>query len=440
MPRGLAARFALLLVGALLLANLVALTLLSTERSRLMRDARDGREIERLAVLVPVLEGADPARRARLAAETSTRLAEVRLGPVAQVGRSGGDRWSRALAARLAEVLPGREVRAAVGPAAAALAPGGAPHGPRPAVLISVALAGPDGPFWLNLSVRGPPVREDVDGRAIVVVLVLSLGATLAVGLVFIRRLTRPLAALATAAQAAGRGDRGARVPVEGAAEMRAAARAFNEMQAEIARFDTERMRVLGAVGHDLRTPITSLRLRAEMVDDEAQRAAMVRTLDEMAVMAEGLVAYARGSREAEPVARMDLRAFLAGIAADRGLPFAAEGDAAVQARPVALARAVGNLLDNALRYGGGARLSLARAGSEAVIAVEDDGPGIPPERLEAVFDPFVRGETSRNAETGGAGLGLSIARAVALAHGGSVSLANRAEGGLRAELRLPLA
>ncbi len=215
------------------------------------------------------------------------------------------------------------------------------------------------------------------------------------------------------------------------------AAAAFNDMQARIARFDAERMRTLAAVGHDLRTPLTSLRIRAEMLD-EPDAAPMIRTLEEMTVMADGLVAYARGTAEAEPVQDVDLAALLARLCEDRGAPLAVDAPAIVRGRPVALGRAIGNLVDNALRYGGAARVLLSRAASEAVVTVEDNGPGIPEDRLAAVFEPFVRGEDSRSADIGGAGLGLSIARGIVAAHGGDVALENRAEGGLRATVRLP--
>jgi signal transduction histidine kinase len=271
-------------------------------------------------------------------------------------------------------------------------------------------------------------------------VLALSLVAVLGVGLLFARRLARPLEQLAEAAAAAGRGDRTIRLPEEGPRELRTAAAAFNNMQGRIARFDAERRRTLAAVGHDLRTPITSLRIRAETLDDDELREAMVRTLDEMTVMADGLVAYAKGSREAEEAQRIDLAPFLRRLCDERGAAFVARAVVAVVGRPVAFSRAIGNVIDNALRYGQSAPVRLDRDRREAIVCVEDEGPGIPPERLEAVFEPFVRGEGSRSQETGGAGLGLSIARNIVLAHRGAIRLENVAEGGLCVIIRLPLA
>ena len=142
--------------------------------------------------------------------------------------------------------------------------------------------------------------------------------------------------------------------------------------------------------------------------------------------------------RETEAAERIDSAPFLQRLCEERGAVFEALVDAQVQGRPVSLNRAIGNLVDNALRYGGSATVRLNGGGSEALVAIEDQGPGIPPERLEAVFEPFVRGEESRSADTGGAGLGLAIARNIVRAHGGAITLENRAEGGLVATVRLP--
>jgi signal transduction histidine kinase len=314
--------------------------------------------------------------------------------------------------------------------------------GARDAIAISIRLSpGPQGsPLWLNVRAAAPPGGPgDVESDVVLLVFALSLVAVLGAGMLFARRLARPLEPLARAANAAGRGDRTVRLPADGPRELRAAAQAFNDMQVRIAQFDAERMRTLAAVGHDLRTPITSLRIRAEMLGEDDLREPMVRTLDEMTVMADGLVAYAKGSRDAEASERIDLGSFLRRLCEERGAAFERQSDAAMMARPVALGRALGNLIDNALRYGKASSVRLNRDGAEAVIAIEDNGPGLPPERLEAVFEPFVRGDDSRSAETGGAGLGLSIARNIVIAHGGTIQLTNRPKGGLRATVRLPL-
>lgn len=436
-PDGLAARFALLLAAALIAANLIALALLSVQRTQQARAALIEREAERIVSLVPAIEAASPAARRAIAHDASTRFSRVSVDPEPFVDEPQTAPRSAALTRDLAAALGDRPARAAV-----MLQPGrGGRVGPE-TVAVSIALTVPRGDpaQWLNAVSRGDRRRPPGPDRDVfLIVLGLSLVSVLSVALLYVRRLTRPLGDLADAARAAGRGDRSARVAEDGPREIRDAAAAFNDMQGRISRFDAERMRTLAAVGHDLRTPITSLRIRAELLD-EADAAPMIRTLEEMTVMANGLVAYARGAGETEAVQNIDLAQLLARLCEERGAGFEAEGVITVMARPVGLGRAIGNLIDNAIRYGGAAWVRLTRDIGEAIITVEDDGPGIPPERLAEVFEPFVRGEDSRSAETGGAGLGLAIAHSIVAAHGGAIVLENRAGRGLRATVRLPVA
>lgn len=442
LPDGLAGRFAMVLIGALVTVNLVALGLLSLERSRSDREARAARIFEQIVSLTQALEAVEASARPALVREASGRALRADLDPEPLVRTQGTDRPSRELARALRQALPDRDLRVRMvdgrrfrPPPHATGDPDPPPGGRADGVAISIRLVG--GP-WLNLRSRlGSPEPPRAGGQALLAVPVLSLVVVLAVGLLFVRRLTRPLARLAAATRAAGHGDRRVRVPEEGARELRAAAAAFNDMQARIGAFEAERMRTLAAVGHDLRTPITSLRIRAEMLD-EAEAEPMIRTLDEMTVMANGLIAYARGAEEAEETEAVDLAPFLGRLCDELGATLTVEDAVRIEARPVALGRAIGNLIGNALRYGGSARVILRREGAGARIVIEDDGPGVPPDRLEAMFEPFVRGEASRSTETGGAGLGLSIARNIVLAHGGEITLENIAGGGLRARVSLP--
>lgn len=431
---GLAVRFSVLLTVALIAANLVAAALLYADRARQDSATLIEREVERIASLVPAIEAAPPGQRTEAAQEASTRFSRVSVDPAPFVEEMPTAPRSAALTRELGDVLGDREVRAAI------MVRDRGEDRRGETVALSILLRGDGALQWLNAVSRGdrrggPP---GIPGDILLLVLGISLLAVLGIAILFVHRLTRPLEDLAAAAQAAGRGDRTVRVAETGPRELRAASAAFNEMQARIARFDAERMRTLAAVGHDLRTPITSLRIRAELLD-EAEAAPMIRTLDEMTVMADGLVAYARGAGDGEEPQEIDLARMLARLCEDREATFAGGPSLQVRGRPVALGRAVGNLVDNALRYGGSARVSLSQEGAEAVITVDDDGPGIPPERLAAVLEPFVRGDDSRSAETGGAGLGLAIVRSVAVSHGGALALKNRAEGGLRATVRLPL-
>ncbi|WP_165644434.1 ATP-binding protein, partial [Oharaeibacter diazotrophicus] len=259
-----------------------------------------------------------------------------------------------------------------------------------------------------------------------------------------VRRITRPLRRLADAADRLGRGEDVPPLPEEGPEEARRTTHAFNAMQARVRRFVADRTRMIAAMSHDLRTPLTSLRLRAEFVDDDETREKMIATIDEMSRMTEATLAFARDDAKDEAARRTDVAALVRAIVddfADMGADVVAEGPDRLDmtVRPSALRRALRNLVENALRYGVRARVTLARETRETVITVDDDGPGIAADRIDEVFEPFTRLETSRNAETGGVGLGLSTARSIVRAHGGEITLTNREGGGLTATVRLPV-
>jgi signal transduction histidine kinase len=214
-------------------------------------------------------------------------------------------------------------------------------------------------------------------------------------------------------------------------------------MQERLNRYLDSRTRVLAAMSHDLRTPITRLRLRVESIEDEALRARCVDDLDEMTRMVRGALSVFRGLNDEESSMPVDIDALLQELQrryAEINASVAIEGRAAAPfpGKPLALKRCLGNLVDNALQYGEHATIAVTDSAEELTIRVLDDGPGIPEAELERVFEPFYRLESSRNRATGGTGLGLSIARDVAQAHGGSLTLANRSGGGLEARLTLP--
>ncbi|EHH68993.1 ATP-binding protein [Gluconobacter morbifer] len=265
------------------------------------------------------------------------------------------------------------------------------------------------------------------------------------------RRMIAPVTTLANAAEALGRDVNTAALPETGPSEIRRAAIAFNTMATHIRRFVTDRTLMLTAIGHDLRTPITRLKLRAEFIDDDNLRDKILADLDEMEAMVAATLAFGRDSASNEPVVSLDLRALLQTIVdeAAESRPDMAENlfyespavPVRIRARSVALKRALNNLILNALKYGGSAQVTLLPAPAASArnkntpyvrIIIEDNGPGLPPDELERVFEPFVRVETSRNRETGGTGLGLSIARTILRGQGGDVRLENRPEGGLR--------
>jgi signal transduction histidine kinase len=236
---------------------------------------------------------------------------------------------------------------------------------------------------------------------------------------------------------------RGPKLEEKGARELRHAARAFNTMQDRLHRYLDSRTRVLAAMSHDLKTPLTRLRLQVEtQIEDPALQARFGKELDEMESMVRGALALFRGLNDEEAFEPVDIDRLLETIRGEfveMGKDVTVEGRSLgpVPGKPQALKRCVTNLVGNAVNFGARARI-LVRDGAQLEIGIHDEGPGIPPEELEKVFEPFYRLESSRNRDTGGTGLGLSIARDVAQAHGGSLVLRNRAEGGLEARLTLP--
>ena len=273
--------------------------------------------------------------------------------------------------------------------------------------------------------------------------LLILLGTVIVLSLVAVRWVTGPLSTLATAAEKLGEDINRAPLPESGPLEVRRAARAFNTMQRRLARFIADRTRILTAMSHDLKTPITRLRLRAEMLEDEALRAKFAKDLEEMEAMVAQTLDFMRDASAREAVQRVDITALLESLQTDfqdTGAAVEIEGRVArpYDGRPLALRRCLTNLIDNALRYGKRATIKAEESADRIIVRILDEGPGIPEEEFEHAFEPFFRGESSRSRETGGTGLGLGIARNIARAHGGDVVLKNRSAGGLEAIVTLP--
>lgn len=310
-------------------------------------------------------------------------------------------------------------------------------------LIVSLELA-PD--RWLNTVLR-LPVR-DLDWLRTSLLYNIALAFILcSIAIWILRRVTRPMKELTVAADALGRGEDVPPLAETGPREIRHATSAFNAMQDRLTRFVRDRTQMLAAISHDLRTPITSLRLRTELLDDEEARDNMIRTLDEMQSMTESVLAFARDDATSEPISEVDILSLLNACAAvfraqgkQIDLTVNAKSDPRLRGRPLALKRAISNLLENAILYGQQADIGVEMHQGSVLINIHDRGPGIPQERMEEMFKPFARLEASRNRETGGTGLGLSIARSIIHAHGGEISLQNAAEGGLIVTLELPLA
>ncbi len=278
-------------------------------------------------------------------------------------------------------------------------------------------------------------------------VIAIQLAVLIAFMWLAVRLATRPLAQLAQAADLTEPQGAAQPLPEDGPQEVAQAARAFNAMRARIDGFLSERMQILAAVSHDLQTPITRMRLRAELLDDAAQRDKMLGDLQAMQMLVAEGIAYARNAHGLnEKPCRTDLDALLASLVYDytdagQALRLSGELKLVLLTRPHALRRIVGNLVDNALKFGKEVEIALAReAGGQYSISVLDRGPGIPAAQREAVMQPFYRMENSRNRDTGGTGLGLAIVQQLTLALGGTLALSERAGGGLAVRVLLPAA
>lgn len=440
-PTSLAGQIALAVALALLLAQLINFAWLIGERERRVLTQSSAPVIARLVEAIERDAAGAPMRgwRGRRGVIVDAR------SPITPRMRARPD-----VAARAREVLGEVGLSAArVEAAESSMPPAG-----RPA-LLARRLAGRErGGFlivaaevrsgrWVSAFGRLPPRPPRLFGWLTFATLLLYALVLLPV-LWIVRRLARPIGDLTRAAETFRDAGSSVTVAERGPADVRRLIAAQNAMQARIAGLLDEKDRMLGAIGHDLRTPLASLRVRAEGVEDEAERARMAATIDEMSRTLDDILSLARLGRPREAVTRVDLGALLEQVVDDfevLGADVSLTDGARVTLplRPTLIARALRNLIDNAVHYAGAARIGFARDGAGVAITIDDDGPGIAAERIEDMFEPFVRLEESRNRETGGAGLGLALARAIARQHEGDVTLANRVEGGLRATLWLPV-
>lgn len=294
---------------------------------------------------------------------------------------------------------------------------------------------------WLVVEPK-PSFRFDSWQQRILLILLLSVIAVSPLAWLFARRLSQPITAFADAAERLGKDPRAPPLSISGSGEVLAAATAFNMMQERLRRYVEDRTAMVGAIAHDLRTPLTRLKFRIEAAPDDI-RPKLAADIDQMEAMISATLGFVRDTNRPAERTRLELSSLLESVideAAETGGAATVERSekTVIEGDPVALKRLISNLVENALKYGGRARGRVYAEEDMAIIEVDDDGPGVPPAELERVFEPFYRREPSRNRETGGIGLGLAVVRSLARAHGGDVTLANRAGGGLRATVRLP--
>ena len=452
LPRSVGGQLLALLLLALAITQGLSLILLTGERNLAVRAALGLEAAGRAANVALLLEAAPTALQGSILASADSPLVRFALEATPQTPHSSFE--AVAMVARMRQILgDARDIRAEVhglaGPPPEL--PEGLPDAMRPMhrammaarpepveLTLSIRLEGGN---WLNVRTMFQRPGVQWSPRALLP-LVLMLAAVALVAGVTARRIVGPMRALAAGAERLGRGLDAAPLALTGPTEVQEATQAFNRMQARLTRLIAERTRMLAALSHDLRSPLTAMRLRVELLAEDEDSTRLKALVEEMQAMVEQTLDFARAAAQGEAVQEVNLAALLRDLVADAGAGHAtltAPESVFLTLRPTAIRRALRNLIDNALRYGTRAEVALVRQGGEAVITIADHGPGLPEDQLEAVFEPFVRGEASRSRATGGVGLGLAIARSIARAQGGEVTLANRPEGGLLATLRLPL-
>lgn len=447
--RSMSGQLLALLLLAMVLSHLIAVLVVTQLGSTAEVHPVAIRGIE--AGLLPAyrLSARDPQAARSLLADFTISASQFDLIPDARIDAAAMDAQEAALAAHFGERLglpAGTHVRTRLTQVATHDAP------PVPASpwlyrndpvpwALDVDAALPNGE-WLH-SRYWPTMMHPHWERVLAFSLPVSVVPIILIAMLFGRRIMRPLRALANAARRISRGER-AVLPLKGPDGVREITQAFNEMQERLDRFISDRTRMIAAIGHDLRTPLASLRIRAELIEDDGLRDAMVQTLDEMSVMAEETLRFAREDAAREPTQTVDISALVGEVVAQHrmlghAIDWVPPAPILYPCRPVHLKRAVANLLDNAVWHGHATvRIEPEGTGKALVIAVEDDGPGLDEDWLERAFEPFSRRDAARSQEHGGAGLGLAIARSCVRAHGGDVHLHNRPEGGLRAVITLP--
>ncbi|KZL27888.1 ATP-binding protein [Pseudovibrio sp. WM33] len=477
-PRRLAPQLILLLLAALIFSQVVSFVLLGRERQVALANLARDNALWRTANVVKLLEATPPKLQKQVLKTVSNTRTRFTIGDTPVVDETGGD---ESMEARLANYLKrkldhDRQARVAViynerfqgdmkdkWRERTSPPPEGrerSPHDSMQAmhdrrddyfkkyrwfslkgVQLFAAIELKNGK-WLNIESNFRLPKPSFVPILLPIVIMALL--TILIIWVSVYRLTKPLRTLEAAANDLGRGADVKPLKEAGPAEVRAVTRSFNQMQERLTRFISDRTRMLAAISHDLRTPITSLRIRAEFIDDDENRERMIATLDEMQAMVEETLAFTREDSKQEELRSVDLGGLLESIANDQEdmgnhVSVEARNRVVLKCRPMSLKRAFQNLIGNAIRYGEEADVSFLIDEAHAEVRIADKGPGIPQNRLEDVFEPFVRLEESRNEQTGGIGLGLAITRSIIHAQGGTIRLENGEEKGLVAIVRLPL-
>jgi len=455
LPRTLFGQMVLILLAGLLVSHLVGTLIFASDRAQAVRAIGGYAATQRIANLARLVDEAPAAWRSRIVAAASDPTLRVTLSSQPPAfAEATADAEFQPIQRYLAEQLPAPLAEHLHVAVSATVLPftgfsrhmsmGGPPwmmaeHGGWRGLEAAIQLS--DGQ-WLSFATAlpntGPAASWPFIAAMAVMAVVVVLASIWAVG-----RVTAPLGVIARAAEQLGRDVNAPPIAEAGTREMRQAAQSFNQMQQRIQRLLDNRTRMLAALSHDLRTPLTLLRLRTESLPEVGERDRMLATIGELDAMIDASLSFARDQATTETWRRTDVSALVASIVddmADAGLPvtMAPAEPVVLECQPGTLRRALTNLIDNAVKYGKMAHVTIAALASTVRIDIDDEGSGIPDAELQRVFEPFHRLEQSRSRETGGTGLGLSIALSIVQAHGGEVALSNRPGGGLRAIVSLP--
>jgi signal transduction histidine kinase len=457
LPKSLFGQTLLILLAGLIVSHAVGTWFYAADREQAVRAVGGFAAAQRIATLTRLVEEAPQEWRARIVAALSDQTLRVWLSSEPPAMNPVDDDLPIAQAIKaflIAQLSLGEERQ----PRVSALPPdgpafrGGHPMMGRGPMMhgfgpfggfhrLQVAVPLPDGQ-WLSFATALPGQGPSFSRQFLLSMGLMAL-VILAVSVWAVRRVTAPLATLSAAAERLGNDLNAPQIAETGTVEMRRASHAFNAMQARLRGLIDNRTRLLAAISHDLRTPLTLLRLRAENIDDATEREKMLATIAEMDDMVGATLAFARDEAAAEERRPTDLMALVQSVAddmTDAGFSVRVEPSAAIvlDCRPAALKRAIRNLVDNAVKYGKNASIAVKPKPESVDVTIDDEGPGISNEELSRVFEPFYRVEQSRNPETGGVGLGLAIALSIVQAHGGEIILRNRPSGGLQACVVLP--
>lgn len=456
-PRSLQGQAVVVLLVGLVASHAIGLLIYAWDRGETVASTEALDVNDRVFGVVSLLEKLPPEWRDDIVRAANTRTLAVFLSPAAATIRDQSDGFADKIAQDLRDDLRGWDSgrivvalnqgvsfprdRGPFGQFSSGSSPANATvRANRQQDVVNISVRLDDGE-WLNFVGIVPKATLLWPGAVMAYVLTTAAGV-LVLAVWFVRRVTAPLTSFARAAEELGKNLRTDPLAETGPTEVRQASHALNEMQARLRRLVENRTQMLAAISHDLRTPLTLIRLRVEVLGGE-QAQHLIRALDELNSLIGSILEFAGETFEDEPARVVDLDALVGSLCddlADAGarIEYASTGPLPYMCRRIALRRALSNLIDNAVKYGGQARIHLAASRATVTVAVDDDGPGIPDGELSQVFMPFYRLEQSRSRNTGGSGLGLSIAQAIVHGHGGVIQLQNREEGGLRAVILLP--